>query len=404
MAHSHPPTNARRNFVIYQFARFAGTIAMQMQSLAIGWQIYEATGRPLFLGLMGLAIFLPFLLIALVAGDVADRVPRRRILNLCYVSLTTVSLALVGFTQMGDVAVWQFLAAGGAIGLTRAFYGPAASALLPQIVERAFLPRAVAVGSTVWQLATIAGPAVGGAIYAAFGATIVYGICAALFGFSALLTLLLPLIVAPAVTAAKTIERMLAGLRYVRTQPIVLGAISLDLFAVLLGGAVALLPAVAKDLLQAGPFALGMLRASPSLGAGAVALFLAFRPLAGAVGSKLFVAVFGFGIATAMFGMAEDIWQAGLLLALVGGFDMISVVIRQTLIQVTTPDEMRGRVSSVNYIFIGASNELGEFESGVTAEIFGLRRAIVIGGLGTCLIAALWMRLFPELVKRDQLA
>lgn len=387
-----------KSFVRFQFAKFLAVIAMQMQSVAVGWQVYSMSSRPLDLGFVGLSTFVPFVVFALFAGDVADRFDRRKILVYCYAAFALCSAALLYIARSGSSAVDPIYGVLALIGATRAFTSPAASAILPQLVPQSIFGRAVAWSSSIFEIATISGPALGGILYGVGGASLVYGACIALM--LTCLGLLASLDLTPQVhvpSTLKTVARVLAGLKFIWHKKIVLGAISLDLFAVLFGGAVALLPIFAKDILHVGPLGFGMMRSAPAVGALITALILAYFPLQTRVGLKMFVAVGIFGLATCVFGLSEDFAVSLLALAVIGASDMISVVVRQTLIQLGTPDEMRGRVSAVNYVFIGASNELGEFESGVTAEYFGTVRAVVVGGVCTCLVVLVWSRLFPSL-------
>lgn len=392
-----------KSFVRFQFAKFLAVIAMQMQSVAVGWQVYSMSNRPLNLGFVGLSTFLPFVLFALFAGDVADRFDRRKILVYCYAAFALCSAALLAIARSGSTVVDPIYGVLALIGATRAFTSPAAAAILPQLVPQAIFGRAVAWSSSIFEIATIGGPALGGILYGLGGASLVYAVCIGLM--LTCLGLLASLKLTPhphTPSSLKTLQRVLAGLQFIWNKKIVLGAISLDLFAVLFGGAVALLPIFAKDILHVGPLGFGMMRSAPAVGALVTAVWLAYFPLQRRVGTKMFVAVAIFGVATCVFGLSENFLVSLLALAVIGASDMISVVVRQTLIQLGTPDEMRGRVSAVNYVFIGASNELGEFESGFTAEYFGTVRAAVLGGLCTCLVVLFWTRLFPSLRRADR--
>ncbi len=387
-----------KSFVRFQSAKFLAVLAMQMQSVAVGWQVYAISNRPLDLGFVGLATFVPFVVFALIAGDVADRFDRRKILLFCYVAFAFCSAALLYFARSASHSVDPIYGVLALVGATRAFTSPAASAILPQLVPQSIFGRAVAWSSSIFEVATISGPALGGILYVFGGASLVYAACIALM--LTCLGLLASLKLQRHVhtpSSLKTVVRMLAGLEFIWKKKIVLGAISLDLFAVLFGGAVALLPIFAKDILHVGPLGFGMMRSAPAVGALITAVWLAYFPLQTRVGIKMFVAVAIFGVATCVFGLSENFVISLLALGVIGASDMISVVIRQTLIQLGTPDAMRGRVSAVNYVFIGASNELGEFESGVTAEYFGTVRAAVLGGVCTCLVVLVWSRCFPSL-------
>lgn len=395
------------DFRRYELARLADTIGLQMQSVAVGWQVYEVTRRPLDLGFVGLVQFLPLLLLVLLAGHVADLFDRRRILIVYNLALVLGALVLVWLTEvkaLEKTGLWPMYCVLAWLGTARAFAGPANQALLPSLVPLEDVANALTWNSGMWQTATIIGPALGGVIYACpRGAEIVYG-C---FGLLALLALwalarMEVKTTGPSKSAA-TWKRLLAGVAYVRAQPVLLGAISLDLFAVLLGGAVALLPIFAKDVLQTGPLGLGLLRSAPAFGAALMAIFLAFKPLAHRAGKTMLACVAIFGVATCVFGMSRNLYLSLAALVVIGASDLVSVFVRQTLIQIRTPPEMRGRVSAVNQVFVGASNELGEFESGITAHWFGAKMATILGGLGTLLVVGLWSWMFPALRDTDEL-
>ncbi|MBX3189554.1 MAG: MFS transporter [Labilithrix sp.] len=398
-----------RRYRLYLASRISLIVATQMLSVAVGWQVYEITGQALALGFSGLAIFLPNFVLALVGGHIADRFDRRRILLVCHsgVTLSAAALAAISFSGVKSLApIYGIL---GVLGAIRAFSAPAGQALMPNLVDRNELERAVALGSSGWQLAMIAGPSLGGAIYAATGrAGVVYAGCA-LMGLAAFACVLAigstPAggeRVGPKARASWSV--VLAGLRYVWSNKPLLGSISLDLFAVLLGGAVALLPIFARDALHVGPWGLGFLRSAPAFGAAAVAFLVASFPVRRRAGMTMFACVMLFGVATIAFGLSKSFVVSLVALAILGGADMVSVVIRSTLVQIRTPDEMRGRVSAVNMLFIGASNELGEFESGVTAAWLGPEAAVVAGGIGTCLVVVAWAFMFPELRRVDRLS
>ncbi|MDQ3031408.1 MAG: MFS transporter [Myxococcota bacterium] len=389
-----------RAFLIYQGARLLGVVAVQMMSVAVAWQVYERTEDALALGMVGLAQFAPLFLLAPITGAVADRFDRRRVLACCYVVIAACAGALAWISEhpeLGATPVYVVLAV---FGSARAFAGPAAQSLLPALVPPAELAQAIAWGSTTFQIATIAGPALGGIIVGAAGGTAVYASCVALHAI--VIVLLLVMRYSPERQEPRGVgglERLLAGVRYVRSHRVILGAITLDLLAVLLGGAVALMPIYARDILHTGEWGLGLLRSAPAVGAGVVAVFLAFRPLRARAGATMFACVALFGIATIVFGMSTSFPLSLVALVVLGASDMVSVVIRQTVVQITTPPEMRGRVAAVNMVFIGASNELGELESGVTAALFGTVPAVVIGGVGTLLVTAICALAFPELRK-----
>lgn len=389
-------------FRYYLGARFLTTLAVQMQSVAIGWQVYGITGDPLDLGLIGLAQFLPFVVLVLPAGQVADRCNRRTILALCYVAEMICALLLLGFTLFGGTEVWPVFTVLVLFGAARAFAMPSSQAITPNLVPRAAFPNAVAINSSSSHIATIGGPALGGALYV-LSPEVVYASVSVTLMLSVLLMFLVRLPVMPRSDEPANWQTLMEGLRFVRSRPIVLGAISLDLFAVLFGGAVALLPAYAADILHVGPEGLGLLRTAPAIGAALIAIGLAFYPITRHVGVWLFAGVFVFGLAIIVFGLSTWFYLSLAALVVMGAGDMVSVYIRHMLVQLETPDEIRGRVSAVNAVFIGASNELGEFESGVTAAWLGLVPAVVIGGTATIAVAGLWTRLFPQLAKSDRL-
>ena len=391
-----------REFLLFWCARVAAMVAHQMLAVGVGWQIYALTGSALDLGFVGLAQFVPAFVLVLVAGHVADRFDRRRVLQACVVVEALAAGGLAFGSAQGWITEALIFALVFVVGAARAFQMPAMSALLPSLVPRALFARAIASNSAATQSAVIAGPALGGIVYVA-GPAAVYAASAALFLATGLLVHLIRLARRPPRTEKVDLDSVLAGIRFIRSRPAVLGAISLDLFAVLLGGATALLPIYARDILQTGPWGLGLLRSSTAVGALAMALYLARKPLARHAGRLMFGGVALFGLATIVFGVSRWFPLSVLALATLGAADMVSVVVRSSLVQLRTPDEMRGRVSAVNALFIGTSNQLGEFESGVTAAWFGVVPSVVIGGLGTLVVVALWMRWFPELVKIDRL-
>lgn len=387
-------------FKRYWIARTCGVLATQMQSVAIGWQVYELTQRPLDLGFVGLAQFLPALGLALVTGHVADRYDRRRVLTLCNTLEAVCALLFLTLTLWGNTERVVIFAALFLFGVARAFEFPAAFALMPNLVTPGQFANAAAWNSSAWQTATIAGPALGGLFYA-LGPSVVYSCCALLFLVAALLVSFVHLERATIERKAATWASVVAGIAFIRVQPVVLGAISLDLFAVLLGGATALLPIYARDILHVGPWGLGLLRSAPAVGALGMAVLLAHRPIRESAGHRLLGAVGMFGTATIGFALSHNLWLSLAMLIILGASDMVSVVIRRVLVQIATPDAMRGRVSAVESVFIGASNELGEFESGVTAAWFGTIPAAVLGGIGTLAIVVLWGWLFPQLRRVD---
>ena len=388
--------------MLFWFARVAAMVAHQMLAVGVGWQVYALTGSALDLGLVGLAQFIPSFVLMLVAGHVADRFDRRRVLQACMIveALAAAGLALGSF--QGWITVRAIFMLIFVVGAARAFQMPAMAALLPSLVPRALFPRAIASNSAATQAAIIAGPALGGFIYVA-GPAAVYATSVALFLLTGLMVHLIRPERAQARTEAVGLDSIFAGIRFIRSHPAVLGAISLDLFAVLLGGATALLPVYARDILDTGPWGLGLLRSSTAVGALAMALYLARHPLSRHAGRRMFAAVALFGIGTIIFGVSRSFVLSLGALAVLGAADMVSVVVRSSLVQLQTPDAMRGRVSAVNALFIGTSNQLGEFESGVTAAWFGVVPSVVIGGLGTLAVVALWMRWFPDLVRVDRL-
>lgn len=392
------------NFRYYQAARFLAIAASEMQSVAVGWQVYEITKRPLDLGLVGLAQFLPGFLLFLLAGHAADRISRKRIIATCYVAFASCSALLLAFTVHGHRSVAPIYVILVLIGIVRAFNGPAGQAFLPMLVPEEHFPNAVAWGSSIFMSATIFGPTVGGILYGWTGSpNIVYGTAAValVVAFCFIVMIRLRLDQRPRKNAS--LDTVLAGFRYVFENKLVLGAISLDLFAVLLGGAVALLPVYAKEILFVGPWGLGLLRAAPGVGAVITAIAVAHWPLRKRAGVTMLWCVAGFGVFTVVFGLSRNVAVSLLALVLVGATDMISVVVRSTMVQLATPDEMRGRVSAVNMIFVGASNEFGQFESGLTAHWFGTVPAVVLGGVGTLVVVAAWSAMFPELRRVNEL-
>ncbi len=389
-------------FVRYLSARLLATLAAQVQTVAVGWQMYELTGDPLDLGLIGLSQFLPFVVLILPAGQIADRYDRQRIVMLCYAVETLCAALLLYFTWFEISNPWPVFGAMTLLGCARAFSMPSGQALLPNLVPREDFSRAVALNSSVFQISTIAGPAVGGLIYLA-GPSVVYASVAML---AAIATGLMMRVTAPRVSA-RVLEpagwaTLLSGLRFVWSKPTVLGAISLDLFAVFLGGATALLPIFASDVLHVGPVGLGLLRTAPGVGAAICAAWLAIHPVSRHVGYWMFGGVFAFGIATLVFAVSTSFWISLLALVVIGAGDMVSVYVRHLLVQLETPDAIRGRVSAVSAVFIGASNELGDFESGLTAKWWGATRAAIVGGVATLVVTGLWARWFPMLWKMQR--
>jgi hypothetical protein len=378
-------------------------LGLQMQNVAIGWQIYAMTRRPLDLAWVGLAQFAPAAGLSLVTGHAADRLERRRIMVVCYAALAALSIALLvaARTAEGVGPIYSILVG---IGVARAFLGPANQSILPTLVPLEHFGNAVAWGASLFQVATVLGPALGGVLYAAAGgASSVYATAAACSLAAAASAWAIDGGKVPPPRAATTRASILAGVRYVRGNPIVLGAISLDLFAVLLGGATALLPVYARDILELGPSALGALRSAPAAGATLTGLGLTLWPIERRAGAKMLLCVAAFGGATLVFGLSRSFPLSLCALAVAGAADMVSVFVRSSLVQLATPEAMRGRVSAVNMVFIGASNELGEFESGVTAQWLGAVASVVLGGIGTLAVVALWAWRFPQLLRVDRL-
>jgi MFS family permease len=393
---------SNRNFSLYLAARVLATLGVQMQNVAIGWQVYQATSQLFDLGLIGLAQFAPFVVLVLPAGELADRYDRRNIITGCLALQLLCSLFLVGFSLSLRDSVWPIFAALTLLGVGRAFMMPASQAILINIVPAEEFGRAVALNSSMFHLAVIVGPVLGGFMYLG-GPRLVYCAVAVLLAVAIGMMIFVRSRSAPVGKApAASLDRVLEGLRFVWSRPIVLGAISLDLFAVLLGGAVALLPAYARDVLHAESTGLGLLRAAPGVGAALTSLVLAARPMQRRVGAWMFGGVAVFGLATLVLGQTSTFTVALIALFLTGAGDMVSVYVRHILVQFETPDAIRGRVSAVNAVFIGASNELGEFESGLVAAWIGLLPAIVVGGLATLAVALIWAWRFPSLSRMDR--
>ena len=398
-----------RLFAQFWAGRLFATMAVQMQATAMGWQVYDAAraqGQSIaeaafVLGLVGLAQFLPLLVLSLFGGQAADRFNRRLILSSCIVAKAAILLWLAMVSAFStDIIVAAVFAAAISAGIINAFMPPAASALMPMLLPREELPQGIAWSSLAFQSSLIVGPAIGGLLYA-FGPVVPYLTSFLLLVVSAGLIFSLRPPAQEPVKDARTIGMIMDGLRYVWGNKIVLGAISLDLVVVLLAGAVALLPVFARDILHAGPGELGVLRSATGAGAAAVALWLAVKPLRARVGFWMFGATIAFGLATIVFGISQWLWLTAFALAIAGGVDMISVYVRQSLIQLATPDAMRGRVAAVSFVFISASNELGDFEAGLMARIFGPVLAVTIGGVAAIGASLWWMRLFPALAAAD---
>ena len=391
-------------FVLFQTARCLVVLALEMQAVAVGWQVYEITHRPLDLGLVGLAQFLPGIVLFLPAGHVADIFDRRRVLISCEAGFGVCFLLLLLLTAYHSQSVLAIYAVLVLLGVVRSFNGPVSRAILPHLVPEEHFQNSVAWASGIFQLATILGPVLGGLIYAIFrGPLAVYLIATVIAVVAVALLFKLQVSIKAAGNVETTSSSIFEGFRYLWRAKMVLGAISLDMFAVLLGGAVALLPVYAKEILRTGPWGLGILRSAPGIGAGIMAIVIAYKPLKKNAGATMLWCVAAFGLFTVLFGVSRSMILSLIALFMVGATDMVSVIVRGTLIQVATPDEMRGRVNAVDMIFIGASNELGQFESGVTAQWFGSVPAVILGGIGAIIVTGLWAWMFPQLRKVDQL-
>ncbi|MFT4121639.1 MFS transporter [Bradyrhizobium sp.] len=388
-------------FLFFLVSRSLSRFSSQIAAVAIGWQIYDLTGSAFDLGLVGLVQFLPTALLVFVAGHAADRYERKRVVQLCQLAEAATALYLAVSTYFGSVGELQIFVASFVLGIAGAFESPTTAALLPLVAPQGSLQRATAISSGAAQVATITGPALGGFAYAvaphlAYTVMVVFWI----------LGMILTGFIRPrpqAVAKDSSADNVYAGVRFIRSNPAILGTISLDLFAVLFGGVTALLPIYARDILQAGPVGLGVLRAAPAVGALLMTMVLARYSISRRVGMRMFQAVIVFGVATVVFALSRWMWLSVLSLAILGAADTISVVIRFSLVQLATPDEMRGRVGAVNFLFINASNQLGQFESGLTAALFGAMPAAVLGGVCTIAVALLWMRLFPSLREVEKL-
>ena len=402
LAPSFSDLRRERPFMQMWSARLFGTAGSQMLMVAIGWHMYDLTGSAWDLGLVGLYQFVPALVLALYAGHIVDRHHRGRIVAACFSVQALVALTLLAAGHADRDSRALLLGLSVVLGAVRAFQMPAQQALTPMLVPPLMLPRAMAFSSAGSQGAIIAGPAIGGLLFVA-GIDVVYAASMLLFMTGGVLVARLHYAHAPLPRAPVTLQTLFAGVDFIWRRKTVLGAVSLDLFAVLLGGAVALLPIYAKDILHTGPWGLGLLRGAPAVGALVMSIVLTRRPVERHVGRTLLAAVAAFGICMVVFGLSRSFLVSLVALAVSGGADMVNVVIRQTLVQLETPNEMRGRVSAVNSIFIGASNQLGEFESGATAALLGPVGSVVAGGVGTVLVAAAWWRLFPSLARRDRI-
>ncbi len=393
----HPPV------LLLWISRVASMIGFQMLSVAVGWQMYELTSNPLDLGLIGLVQFIPAAMLSLVAGHVADRYDRSMVLRLAQIVEAIAALILVITTATGATSKQWIFAAAFILGSARAFEGTAFQTVLPVIVAQKHLTRAIAALASAQQTATIGGPALGGLLYNLIGPTFLYGLCCALFVTGSMCMTFIKTARIASKREPVTMKTVLAGFAYISRNPIILGAISLDLFAVLLGGALALLPAFARDVYGIGPWGMGLLRAAPAVGALVISVILARAPLRGGVGRIMFASVAAYGLATVILALSSSFYLSMAVLVLLGVADMVSVVIRQTLIQVETPDDMRGRVSAVNSLFTGTANQLGDFRAGTMAHLLGTATSVLIGGFSTLLVVVIGMRLFPALLCVDRL-
>ncbi|AXA40317.1 MFS transporter [Rhizobium leguminosarum] len=390
------------SYTRFFFARFLLSFSQQIVSVAVGWQMYDQTGSAIYLGLIGLVQFLPSLLLILVTGSVADRYNRRAIAALCSLVSALCTLALLVMTVMGTFTPLPVFAVLLIFGIERAFMSPAVQSLAPNLVPEEALSNAIAWNSSSWQLAAITGPVLGGLLYGVSAAT-AYTVAVIFSVLGAALLYMIPKPVQKTTGETKSWAMILGGFSFIRAEKVVLGAISLDLFAVLLGGATALMPIFARDILSLGPWGLGLLRAAPGLGAIVMAVLLAAYPLKHRAGIYMFIGVALFGVGTIIFGVSTNTEVSIAALALMGAADMVSVYVRESLIALWTPDQLRGRVNAVNMVFVGASNELGEFRAGTMAAIFGAVPAVVIGGIGTLVVAAIWASSFPKLRRIDTL-
>jgi len=391
-----------RSYKNFWIARVCSAMAYQIVGVAVGWQLYAITKSTFALGMIGLTQFLPLLLLVLIVGHVADKVRRQSILAVCRAVEALTTLALAVATYLHHLSPLGIFTGVAIIGAARAFENPSTQAMVTTVVPEELAPSAIAWSSSANQTASIIGPALGGFLYVA-GPQVPYMTCGALFVLASLLSVTVQLWPGTAAKSPNTATSIFSGVHYIREHKNILGSISLDLFAVLFGGATALLPVYAQDILHTGPWGLGLLRLSPAIGALTTSIILAHHPIRRNAGLRMFFAVIIFGLATIAFALSRSIWLSMAVLAVLGSADVVSVVIRSTLVQLETPNEMRGRVSAVNVLFIGTSNQLGEFESGITASWFGLIPATILGGVGSIFVAVLWMRLFPGLRKLDRL-
>jgi Bacterial protein of unknown function (DUF894). len=397
-----PPILHNRSLVFLLAARISTAIAFQMLTIAVGWQIYSITQKPIYLGLVGLVQFLPMLLFTLIVGYVADRYDRKLII--CFSQIVeSIGIFLLAYeSHIGSITEERILITIFFISTANAFQSPPMQSLLPNVVSKEVFPEVAALSASTAQFAFIIGPAIGGILYA-LGPQVVYSVAGVLALTTSVLILFVSIMEESRNLEPVTINSIFGGIAYIRSKPAILGAISLDLFAVLFGGATALLPVYASNILKIGPLGLGLLRSAPAIGALITSAFLARKPLKRNEGIKMFIAVILFGIFTIIFAVSTSFLLSFVSLVLLGASDVISVVVRLTLIQLKTPDNMRGRVNAVNSMFIGTSNQLGEFESGLTASLFGVVPAVLLGGIGSIIIAILWMKLFPELLHATDL-
>lgn len=391
-----------RDYRLLCIGRLISGISNQMLFVAVGWLVYDITRDPLALGLIGLIAFIPWVALVLVTGQVADRYDRRLVLVCAYGLSAVASTGLFLYALTGPTQVWPIYCYVLVQGSARAFVQPTSNALVPNLVPKEALGDAIAFGSSIFQVATIVGPALGGILYIG-GAPLVFGLSAV--GIAATVVVLLQIKPHPVRGRPERMSwtNVLAGIVYIRSKPVIFGAVTLDMFAVLFGGAEALLPIFARDILMIGPWGLGLMRSMPAVGAVVTALLLAHNALKARVGTVLFVAVAIFGVATIGLGLSRNLYLSLGCLVVLGAADMISIYVRQTLVQIETPDAMRGRVAAMNSLFIGTSNQLGEFESGTVARLIGTIPCVIVGGIGTILVSGLWARWFPELRTRDKL-
>jgi hypothetical protein len=391
-----------RDLRLYLAVRFATTLGTQIQSVAVGWQVYDITRDPVALGYVGLSIFLPMFLLVLPAGDWADRVDRRFMLMASYAFQLIASFLLLWLTITGVQEMWAFYSVITLLGIALGLSQPAMQSFLPFLVPLEKLPEAIAWNASFYRTAVIAGPAIGGLLYD-LGPAVNYSVCLVLYVFTivAMWNMRIRALTGPR-SEGTAFQRITDGIMYIRGRPILFGAISLDLFAMFLGGTTALLPVFAREILNVGPWGLGLLRTAPALGATIVAVVLTRRQLHRHTGMWMFACVAMFGVATIVFGLSRDFYVSLLALTVTGASDMVSVYVRSAMVQLATPDHMRGRVGSLNSLFVGASNELGEFRAGMTAGAFGTVPAVVLGGFGTLTVVALWMWLFPPLRRVDR--